>query len=231
MRRIVPFLFLAALAGCDPTGNVQVGSSRANVRVVNLVVDAPAIDIRALGVNEVTGVAFGTEADSVSISLLAPTLQVLRTSDALVLGTDSVDLHDGIDYTFFALGKITGFKPWLAIDDSTFADSGSFKVRFVHGIGVRSAVGLDLYLSLPSDSLADISPLIPAIQFGTASSYAQADTAFRRLRLTVAGQKVAVFDTTFATVIPDSTVLTFAGSDQQGGGGAVRLQTLIDKVP
>ena len=231
MRRTLPFILSAALlAACNPTSPVVGGASTGDVRFVNLVVDAPTIDVRALGVDEITALPFGEVSAVVPVNVAATSFETRNTSDGFVIGTDSVNLDPGVAYTYYALGKLTSFKPVLATDGTTFADSGTYKVRFVHGISTRTGP-LDLYVTGVNDTITSLTPLISGTTLGTASAYFVADTAFRRVRLTITGLKTVLFDTTFATAIPDSTVLTLVATDQQGGAEPIRLQGVVDRAP
>ena len=100
----------------------------------------------------------------------------------------------------------------------------------IHGVGAQSLQGLDFYLSRTTDSLVDLVPLAPSVAYGAQSAYLPADTAFRRLRLTLTGQTTVLIDTTFAA-IADSSVITLVASDKQGGGPPIRLQVVVDKAP
>lgn len=231
MRRIVPLVLAAAAAtACDPTGNIPSSPPTADVRFINLVEDAPTIDVLTDGLVRLSAVPFGSAGENVSINTADRLLEIRNSADNSSLRVDTIALNP-VSYTYYALGKITGYQRQILADGTVPADSGKIRFRFVHGIVSRSTVSLDLYLSLASDSLTAISPTLSATPYGSASGYVQADTGRRRLRLTVASQKTAIFDTTFATAIPDSTVLTIVGSDQSGGALPIRLQYVVDRAP
>lgn len=232
MRRIVPSLaLLGVVAACDPTGNTNITSATARVRVVNLVSDAPSIGVTANGDIVASGVAFG----AVSTTRLVPVddseFVSTRVSDALVLGTDGVAMTTKRHYTFYVLGTAAQHAAKLALDDTTFGAAGSFKVRFVHGSQANSAADLDLYVSGVSDTLANIFPLVPALAYAAASPYIPTDTTKRRIRVTLDGQTTTLLDTTLATGFADSTNITLVVSDKSGGGGPMRLGIIVDKAP
>lgn len=232
MRRIVPAIALLGLIGaCDPTGNTNITSSSATVRVANLVSDAPTISVSAGGVNIASSVAFGTVSSGKLVSTEDREFISVRNSDNFVMGADSVLMTLGRRYTFYVLGTTSGHAAKFAQDDTTFGAAGNFKLRFVHGSQANALAGLDLYVSLASDSLADISPLVPSLAYGSASPYVTVDTSFKRIRVTLTGQTTALLDTTLSTAISDSTNLTLAVSDKQGGGTPMRLGIVVDKAP
>lgn len=234
MRRIVPLALALALIGvasCDPTGNTDFSSAAANVRLVNLVTDVPALNLSADGVGIATGILFGVPSSYRSLRVNDSILVFTRQNDAAAVATDTVALVDDRRYTYYAIGAIADFRPRLVIDDTIFAAPGNFKVRIVNALGTHAASDLDFYASLPSDSLADILPTMASLGYGAASPYFATATTFRRFRLTLAGQTTAIFDTTLATAIADSSVVTLVASDKPGGGTPFRFLVLTDKAP
>ena len=232
MRRIVPAgLLLVTLFACDPTGNLPPGSATADIRVANLVVDVPSIDVVASGGSHINGTAFGEVSAAQPLSSTITSLEARNSSGGATLGTVNVDPVTGRTYTFYALGKVAGFQGVLAQDDTGSATDSTYRLRFVHGLGLRVGQGLDVYLTTPAASLTGLTPNIANILFGVASNYAVADTGLRRIRVTVTGLSTIVFDTTFATHLADSTSFTFALTDSLGGGAPATLHLVTDKAP
>ena len=232
MRRIVPAgLLLAAMISCDPTGNIPPGSPTADIRVANLVVDVPSIDVVANGGASINATAFGTVSATEALSSTITSLETRNHSGGAVLGTESVDPVTGRTYTFYALGKVAEFAAVLALDDTLRATDSTYRIRFVHGLGLRVGQGLDVYVTAPGTSLTGLTPSMTNTPFGAASNYVSADTGFRRIRVTVTGLTTVVFDTTFATHLADSTSFTFALTDAVGGGAPATLHLITDKAP
>ncbi|HTK56894.1 MAG TPA: DUF4397 domain-containing protein, partial [Gemmatimonadales bacterium] len=144
MRRIVPAgLLLAAVISCDPTGNLPPGSATADIRVANLVVDVPSIDVVASGGARINGTAFGVVSAAEALSSTITSLEARNSSGGASLGIESVDPVTGRTYTFYALGKVAGFQAVLALDDTLRATDSTYRIRFVHGLGLRVGQGLD----------------------------------------------------------------------------------------
>ena len=232
MRRIVTAgLLIASLASCDPTGNIPPGANTADVRVANLVVDVPSIDVVTSGGTSVNGTPFGVVADAEAINTLTTSLETRDHGDGTVLGTESVDLIPGRTYTFYALGKLGGFEAVLAADDTGPLSGSTYRLRFVHGLGQHLGQGLDVYLTAPGTSLTGLAPSISNTAFGAASAYVSADTAFRRVRVALTGLPTIVFDTTFATPLADSGSFSFVVTDAAGGGLPATLHLVTDRTP
>lgn len=232
MRRIVLTLALpAVVAACDPTGNTNVTSETARVRVANLVSDAPSVSVTADGFTVGSGVAFGAVSSGQLVSVNDQEFISSRVSDNFVMGADSVTMTTGRRYTFYVLGTVAQHAAKFAQDDTTFGAAGTFKLRFVHGSQTNAVSGLDLYVSGASDSLANIDPVVPSLAYAAASPYIVTDTAVRRIRVTQVGQTTTLLDTTLTTAIADSTNITLVVSDKQGGGTPMRLGIIVDKAP
>lgn len=233
MRRIVLSLaLLGVVAGCDPTGNTGITSNSATVRVANLVADADGISVTAAGANVGSGVAFGAVSLGRLVRVDDQEFITTRNSDNFVIGADSVIMTMGRRYTFYVLGTSADHAVKLAQEDTIFATAGNFKVRFVHGAKAYALNGLDLYVSLASDSLVDISPTIPSLSYAAASPYIPTDTSLKRIRVTQVGiTNATLLDTTLTAAIADSTNITLVVSDKQGGGGPMRLGIVVDKAP
>ena len=232
MRRIVTAgLLIASLASCDPTGNMPPGANTASVRLANLVVDVPSIDVVASGGARFDGIAFGAVTDAEAINTLTTSLETRNHSGGAVLGTESVSLVPDRAYTFYALGKLGAVQAVLAADDTGVPTDSTYRLRFVHGLGQRVGQGLDVYLTAPATSLTGLAPSISNTSFAAASAYVSADTAFRRVRVTVTGLTTVVFDTTFATPLADSSSFSFVVTDVVGGGAPATLHLVTDRTP
>jgi hypothetical protein len=232
MRRIVHAgLLLAALTSCDPTGEIPAGSPTADIRVVNLVVDVPSIDVVASGGSHILGTAFGEVSAVAAIGSSNTSFETRVTGSGAVLGTTNVDLVTGQAFTFYALGKAAGFDAVFAADDIGSATDSTYRIRFVHGLGLRIGEGLDVYLTDPAASLSGLTPTLTNARFAAASAYISADTSLRRIRVTPTGLPTVVFDTTFATHLADSTSFTFVLTDAAGGGEPATMHLVTDKGP
>ena len=233
MRRTTLLASAAVLlaTACDPTGIVQPASPSAKFRFVNAVVDATGLVVRKEGVIVASGITFGSVSTSTSLPADSNILVVSRNSDEQLLGSDTLIATNGRKYTMFGLGTVSNFKSVIAPDDTIFADSGKFKVRFVHGINDESGFGLDLYVTPSATDISSVTPQVASLQYGAISNYFQNDTSARRLRVTRAGLTTILLDTTFAATFADSQVVTVVASDKANGGPPPKFTVVIDRLP
>src|ERR1043165_9298967 len=128
MRRIVLSLALLGLvAACDPTGNTNITSESAKIRVANLVSDASSVSVSANGNTVGSGVAFGTVSNPRLVRIEDREFISTRASDNFVMGSDSVTMTTGRHYTFYVLGTTSQHAAKFAQDDTTFGTVGFFK--------------------------------------------------------------------------------------------------------
>ena len=230
MRRIAaPILALAALSACDPTGNV-VTFDTSHVRYAAFVYDVGGgLNVSSEGVALTSGLTYGNQSAYTDVGIDTLFFAVTRSSDAFLLGSDTLVAALDAKYTMYMLGTIGNFRPLIAPDDTVLSAAGTLKLRVVHGVRSDSVIGFDLYFTTPSADIGAISPNLASLSYGAASPYVSLDTAARRLRVTRAGLKTIELDTTFAATVADSQVITIVAADQPGGGR--RLQRVVDKAP
>ena len=231
MRRIVPLILVALVAGCDPTGHDAPLTDNANVRLANFLVDAGGMSLATQRGNLINGTLFGTA----SAYQLVPQGQVIfaasQTSDGFLTTTDTFTVVTGRRYTFYALGKLTSAVGRLLLTDSVLAGAGTYKARFIHSVGTYSPFGLDFYADTDS-SLVGLTPTYSGLSYGTAGVYVAVDTGIRRIRIVKATTTTPVLlDTTFTAPIASGSVLTLVATNQQGGSAPFRLTIVADTIP
>lgn len=233
MRRTPLLASVAVLltAACDPTGNVTPGGPVTALRFVHTVADATSLEVKQDGVPIYSGMGFGEVGTGVSVSADSNIFQISRSSDNFVLGSDTLVAVAGKKYTMFGMGTAGNFRSLIAIDDTIYADTGKFKLRFVHAVPDQSGFGLDLYITPVATDITGITPQVASLQYGAISSYFANDTSARRLRVTRAGQTTVILDTTFAASFPDSSIVTVIASDKLGGGPPPVFTLVVDRAP
>src|SRR5690349_22795278 len=149
MRRIAPILALAALSACDPTGNVVTFDS-SHVRFAPFVYDVGAgLNVTTDGVAVASGLTYGNLSSYKDLGIDTSVFTVTRSTDAFLLGSDTLDAAVDVKYTMYMLGTISGFRSLIVTDDTVLATAGKVKLRFVHGVRTDSLLGFDLYITTP----------------------------------------------------------------------------------
>ena len=231
MRRIVPFAIAAvAVLACEPGAGGFILTEGGHVRFANFVVDAPTANFEQNGFTVATAVPFQDTSARTLISPDSAIFTVHRTSDDVLMATDTFAFVVDRRYTLFALGEVTDGIFRLAQDDTVLAGAGQVKVRFVHGVGTQPLTA-DFWITDTGTVLAGETPNYSGLAYGAASNYVAVDSQLRRFRVTQNGQTTPYFDTTFATAFPAGHVLTFVMTNSAGGGSTVRLTSLTDTMP
>jgi len=131
--------------GTDDTGSDDTGTmvGEANVRVMHLSPDAPAVDVWVDGIAEpvVTDLAFGQGTGYLAVPEGSYTFRVAPAgagADAAVLTFADLALADGSASTAVAFGMVSDITGKALADDETGMMSGDFRVRVMHaapGVG------------------------------------------------------------------------------------------------
>ena len=229
--RSTAILALAGLAACDPSGSVVNLPPTAKLRLVNFVTDAPSVTLTSGDRSVVSSLLFGQASTLRNIGALDTVLVVTRVGDGVEVGADTIIFVDDRQYTFYALGSVADFRARTVVDDTINAAAGSIKLRIVNGLATHAASDIDFYASAPGVGMAGLIPHTASLPFGGAGSYVATDTSLRRFRFTLEGDTVAVFDTTFVTPFPSTSVITVVVADKSGGGTPFKLLTLTDQAP
>ena len=230
MRRMTIVALALFSLGCDPTGNLGPALDAAQFRFANFVSDANGLTVARSGTVLASGVTFGDLSGFVGVTTGQAFMEVRRASDGFVLALDTVNLVKDRRYTYYALGKPADLRPVLALQDTTPATAGQYKVRFAHSVGSEDVFTLDFYADTAS-SLASATPTYPGLSFGSAGVYVSVDTGVRRFRWTRNGSTTPIFDTTFASALPSGAVVTFVLTNAPGSASTYRVAPVDDTAP
>ncbi|HVX88364.1 MAG TPA: DUF4397 domain-containing protein [Gemmatimonadales bacterium] len=234
MRRNIFAAFAVALAlgACEGTGNLPPSSPTGRVKLVNMVTDAAGIDLRSEGITVVGPVTFGAASGYKRVAVDVGEVSINRTDNGNVLGLDTLALTVGRRYSLYGLGIQAQFRSVFVADDTLPPDSSSVKVRVVHGYRTLNASGLDVYATLPTDTLGAIPPIVGGIGYALASSYQTIDTGLVRFRVRESGGSVTdLVDTTLAVRLSPRGVYTVVATEGVGGNPPMVLRFVPDTIP
>jgi len=161
-----------ALAACgdDDDGGTGV-STRARVRAVHAVADAPPVNVLvdAQPLRGGNNLAYGNATSYTAVDAGARTVRVnLATTGATVIEAPGT-FAAATDYTVLATGSAAGtITPIVLTDDNTAPPSGQAKIRIIHASPTAGSV--DVYATTPNGPLTDISRIVPNAAFGTSTA-------------------------------------------------------------
>lgn len=193
MRRclaIVMCLLSLAIVGCGSHGN---GSS--NLRIVNMIPDAPSISVQ-LGTNNpplVTGLLFqqltqymGVGGGSQNFLVSANGGQSFAINQTIAIGSGN--------FTYITYGPIASATGLLVSDNNLpNTNSGTFNFRVIN---VAAGIGpVDIYLTPAGTDINATSPTVPNVAVGAASAFVSVNAGSYELRATATGTKQVIYDT------------------------------------
>jgi len=182
------------LTACN-TGNgvVTVASTKANLRIVNLIPNAGnPIDVQLDFANFAPGLIFQSLLQYQQIDAGAHTIQAVVEGAISNLILTTIATLGEANYTYIMFGPITA--PIGQLYDDTFLDpgAGNFNLRAINaaaGIG-----GLDVYLTAPGADLNQVSPTVAGIAYAGLTAFGTVPIGNLQLRVTPAGSKKVIFD-------------------------------------
>lgn len=204
--------------GCDDdddnvTDPGDVGT--AQVRVVHLSPDAPAVDVAVNGTVAVSGAAYLDATDYLTVPAGDARITVTPAGATTPVVIDAtVPLGVGASYTIAATGFLADIQPLVLVDDRS--TSGQAKVRFVHTSADAPAVDV---------AVTDGPILFGGVPFRGATEYAGVDAGTYDLEVRVAGTQTVALPLPGTTLNGGTNVSAFAiGLLSDGSLGALVLQ-------
>lgn len=181
-----------ALASCKIDTINSFPTTNANVRFVNVMAGAAALDAAQGGTTVWPGVPLETGTGyrdfppsdvNFAVSLPGSTTTLINTSYAL-FGEQP--------YTLTAYGSVAAPALLMMPDDTVAPGGGNFKLRIVNaatGIGF-----IDAYLTKPDDAIDNLSPSFFGVNTGIATISNRYAVGQYRLRLAFSGTKTVIYD-------------------------------------
>lgn len=160
----------AAACGDDDGDNNNNTMAQAELRVIHLSPDAPAVDVWANGTTDaVQNLAFGSGTDYLSLDVGTYDFSVAPAGTSAadsVLDVDGVALAADQKYTVVAFDELSGIQALLLEDDESSLGAGDIRVRAIHtAVGVGE---VDIW-NIPD--MGDPAPLYENVGFGVAGAY------------------------------------------------------------
>ncbi|MEP7282974.1 MAG: DUF4397 domain-containing protein, partial [Rubrivivax sp.] len=169
------------LAGCgggeDPT--------KAQLRLVNASLEFPLLDLVVDDERVLRDVAYGQSADYADVPAGSPDVEITRAGNATALVTPTPTLTRRRHGTLVAYGAANTLRAVTLEDEEGEPERNTARVRVLNA--APDAGALDIYLTAPSESLADVAPLHAAAAVGEPSAFRTIDAQRWRLRVTAAG--------------------------------------------
>lgn len=182
-------LLAVLLAGCQNNGRSQ---NTTDLRALNAVADAEALDILVNDDVKLAGVAANTTTSYTNFSSGTQDVKARSATNQAVLLDKSLALGNGARNTLLLYGKRAAMNGSLLADDTTAPSSNHARVRLAHLSPDAGAV--DLYIT--ATDLTAGPALISAASYGAVTASAEVTAASYRIILTSAGTTDILFQST-----------------------------------
>jgi hypothetical protein len=209
-------LSLTACGGGGDSGSSS-GGGTANVRLLNVLMDVPSVDLAVGTTAWFSGVASDTVSSYAQKATDTVSLELRAASSTTTLLTSSQGFGSGLYYTLVAWGRSGAPQMWKLEENSKTADITDGKGR-VRVFGGTQEIGLlDVYLTGDTADLASATPNFTGTGEGAATGYAAVTAGTYRLRVTGTGNPDDVRLDVSGVVIPATKYVTLVLTAGAGG--------------
>lgn len=219
---------LSACGGGDDNNN----SGDASVRLLNLSVGYPSLELREVDATNAlnSGIAFGAAGSYTNLSTSNKGIQIRATGSTTTLASPSTaGLIKDRKVTVIGWGQ-TGAASGLVLDEEEAAPDANKSKLLVFNLASGSGA-LDAYLTTADAALADVSADAPNVGVGRSDSYRILDSKAYRLRVTAAGNKQDIrLDVPAITLASTKVYALFLTSAAGGSMVNATLLTYKDAV-
>jgi hypothetical protein len=194
---------LALLGGCKNSGNDQNSS---NLRALNAVVDAEALDLLVDDNVKASAIPLGTTSSYSEFDSGTRDVKVRSAVNQTVLLDKSLSFANGARSTLLIYGKRSAINTLVLPDDTVSPSSGKLRIRL---LGLSPDVGpLDLYLT--SSDISAMPATLANISYGAVTDFSEVSPGSFRIVFTTAGTKDIVFQSAAAQDFPSGGQMTLA---------------------
>ncbi len=190
--RVAALLLIASIvAGCGSKGS---GSSSANVRFLNVLVDGGPINVTVGSDNTsvVSGLPFEGITGYLQTDSSSQEFKVSVSGGTSTIIDQTLNLSGDQYYTYVVYGTASAPLATMLPDEVTQPNSGIFYLRVTNAAFGTAA--LDVYVTAPGASLASSVPNISNVQVSGTSGFASLSPGTLQVRLTLANSKQVIYD-------------------------------------
>ncbi|MEP7183923.1 MAG: DUF4397 domain-containing protein [Betaproteobacteria bacterium] len=181
-----------ALGSCKINTINSFPTTYAQVRFINAMADAPALDVSEGGNKVWPGVNFETGTGYLDFLPSNTSFGVALTGTATTLVSAGYSLFGTQPYTLIAYGYPTAASLLMAPDDTIVPGNGQFKLRVTN---VAAGVGtIDTYVTAPGVDITNVAPAFNATGYGISTISLQFPAGQYQVRITPYATKTVIYD-------------------------------------
>ncbi len=173
--------------------------TKANLRVIHTSYNAPNVDVKVDGTNQITNLAFGASSKYVPVNTGNRAIVVNPANGTAEVIKANLDIKENTNYTVIAVDELSKIAP-IVLTDNIAPKAGKVKVRFVHASPDAPAVDI----KVGSGSSAAV---FGNVAFKASKDYVEVDPGSYSFVVTAAGKTEELIKFN-AVTLADGAVLT-----------------------
>ena len=222
---VIPFALALAVAGCKVNSINYFPPHPAQVRVINLMPDVPAIDVQVNGTPAFSNVAFETASGYLSYDNASTTFSVSVSGSGQFLSSFSYPLAGEQPYTLIMYGTSTNPSLTMLAEVGDPPNNGSFQVS---GFNAAQNNGfVDIYVTAPGADISVLNPSFFNVLVGSPTLILQLPPGTYQVQVTPGNTKTVIYDSGGTNLTPNIalTLVTYT----RGSSTLVNVAVLQSK--
>ena len=211
---LVPLAILVAVGGCKVRTINYFPPHPASVRVINLLPDAPAIDVQIGGSPAFSGVTFQSVTGYQSYDNQTTSFSVSVTGSATPLISFSFPLAGEQPYTVVVFGTQSNPSATLLAEVPNAPTNGNIQLA-VFNAAINNA-SFDVYVTAPGTDISTLGPNYSFVSYNGVSLNLAFAPGTYQIRITQQGTKTVIYDSGGSALTPNIALTLIAYSKGSG---------------
>jgi len=211
---LVPLAILLVAGGCKIRTINYFPSHPASVRVINLLPEAPAIDVQIGGTTAFTGVAFQSLTGYQSYDNQTTSISISVTGSTTPLISFSFPLAGEQPYTIVVFGTLANPSATLMAEVANAPTNGNIQLAMFNAAINNSA--FDVYVTAPGTDISTLNPNYTFVSYNGVSLNLAFAPGTYQIRIAQQGTKNIIYDSGGTALTPNIALTMIAYSKGSG---------------
>lgn len=198
---VIPLAFALAIAGCKISTINYFPPHPASVRVLNLMTDAPGIDVQVNGSPAFSNVAFQAVTGYQSYNNETTSFSVNLTGSTSTLVSFSYPLAGEQPYTLLLYGTTVAPQLTLISEVASAPTNGNIQLAVFNAAQNNSSV--DIYINPPGTDITTVNPNFYSVIYGGTTFNLAFPPGTYQVQVTIAGTKTVIYDSGGSALTPN----------------------------
>ncbi|HTP99659.1 MAG TPA: DUF4397 domain-containing protein [Casimicrobiaceae bacterium] len=211
---VIPLALALLAAGCKVNTINYFPPHPATVRVLNLMVDAPGVDVSVNGSPAFSNVAFQSATAYQSFNNTQTTFTATLSGTTTTLGSFSIPLAGEQPYTLLVLGTTSYPQVTLVSEVAQAPTNGNIQLA-VYNAAVNNSL-VDIYVTTPGTDITTVGPNYSAVSYGGTTYNLAFPPGTYQVQVTTQGTKTVIYDSGGTVLTPNVALTLFLFSEGSG---------------